>query len=119
MIRPRKVGKRGFHRDAEATAAKGYKHTRSFVDLHGGEHLYGEDMTFRRQQVYNAAHGRCQSQESPHCRGWISWEGMEMDHIEGRINDNQDNLRAVCVPCHRFKHVHPKWTPKDGETIPF
>jgi len=112
-MRPRKHGKRGFKVDKQATAAKKYLHPRSFVDVHGGEHLYGSDMTARRHEVYTRDKGRCMLIASPLCRGWANWEDGELDHIISRGkggSDDLDNVRWACKPCHRKRHVMVQWS---------
>jgi len=106
--------------DREATKAKQYFDSRSFVSTHGDEYLKGMDLGQRRREVYDRSKGRCQLQNSPRCRGWISWETMEMDHIQGGLvgrNDNLENLRAVCAPCHRHRHVQVRWSSGDATKI--
>ena len=98
--------------DEQATATKKYLHPRSFVDVHGGEHLYGSDMTARRHEVYTRDKGRCMLIASPLCRGWAGREVGEMHHKITRGKggtDNADNLIWVCRPCHRFVHAHPRF----------
>ncbi len=99
-------------RDRELTAARKFKDKRSYVDVYGKDHLFGEDMSARRLEVYNRDKGRCMLIASPRCRGFASWEWGEMDHIVSRGRggtDELENLRWSCVSCHRYRHLHPKW----------
>ena len=103
---------RGAKIDRQATKEKGYKDERSFLSLEGDEYLKGEDLSARRAAVYYKSHGRCMLNVSPRCRGWIDFPDFEMDHIQGGLvgrNDNLSNLRAVCKPCHRARHLRPRF----------
>lgn len=102
-------------RDAQATIAADFKDPRSYVRGDGGLKLYGKDMELQRENVYRRDGGRCMLIASPRCRGFASWNDGEMDHIVGRGkrgSDDLGNLRWTCKPCHRFRHIHPKWGEK-------
>ena len=101
-------------RDRELTATRKFKDKRSYVDVYGKDHLFGEDMSERRLEAYERDKGRCQLIVSPRCRGWASWEYGELDHVitRGRGgSDNLENLRWVCNSCHWYRHNHPRINP--------
>ena len=98
--------------DCKATKERGYKDERSFIDVYGHEFLKGWDTHERRLQTYERDKGRCRLIASPRCRGFANWNDGETDHILPRGkggSDDLDNLRWVCKPCHRFRHVHPRF----------
>lgn len=117
---------RGFKRDNADTAARNFDDPRSFVALHCGcEVLYGKDKTRRRKEIYDRAHGRCEVQSSPRCRGFANWIGHLMDgwhHTyahNGKKCDCLDAGRWSCDPCHRHEHRarNPRWSKRVAETV--
>jgi hypothetical protein len=116
MIRPRKVGKRGFHVDKEATAMRAFANRRSFVSKDGHDVLFGiEDTRQRRAQIYNRAQNRCELRLSPYCVGIVRWfsrglEGWAHLDVEPHRNhcDCLENGACSCDPCHRWFHAHSK-----------
>ncbi len=121
--KPRKIGKRAFKIDPEATANRlpAFQHPRSFVSLDGHEILFGPDKEARRREIYDRAHGRCEMQSSPRCRGFVRWNNMGMEgwaHVcEAPHRDHCDCLdagKAACDPCHRATHVAPRWSRKQA-----
>lgn len=89
---------------------------RSFVSLHGNEpHLFlkGEDVSAQRLRVWYRSKNRCAI-----CKKEFVFEyydEWEMDHKQGGLVGRCDclhNLRIVCPECHRKKHIHPQFTPK-------
>jgi 5-methylcytosine-specific restriction endonuclease McrA len=121
MIGRRKtIGRRGFKVDLQATfefqGTGRFKDNRSFIDVHGHELLYGEDMSNRRIAIFSRDRGRCMLLLSPRCRGWVSFANAEVDHIipRGKLgSDDADNLRLCCGLCHRMRHVRPQWTKRE------
>lgn len=106
--------------DRQLTASRKYLDERSCVDIFGKEHLFGEDMTARRKEVYGRDGGRCMLIASPRCRGFASWNNGEMDHVVSRGkggSDDASNLRWSCGPCHRFRHVHPRFGERRAQAI--
>lgn len=116
MIRPRKHGKRGFKKDVEATKDRHFHHRRSFVSTDGHDILFGmEDKKSRRQDIYERAHGRCELNLAPACKGFVNWNsrGLEgwahLDIEPHRLHcDCASNGAAACDPCHRWFHNHAK-----------
>ena len=106
--------------DRVLTAYRRYADKDSFVDVHGLEYLRGADMATRRLEVYRRDAGRCMLIVSPRCRGWANWEDGELDHIMSRGkggSDDASNLRWACKPCHRYRHVHPRWGESRAQAI--
>lgn len=118
--KPRKrPGKRAFKIDQQATAGRTFRDPRSFVSVDGHEILFGKDKEARRREIYERAHGRCELQASPRCRGFVRWDSMGMEgwaHVcPPPHRDHCDCLeagRAACDPCHRSTHVRVRF----GET---
>jgi len=82
------------------------------VNIYGLEFLAGADMVLRRREIYERDKGRCMLIVSPRCQGFANWNDGEMDHIVSRGkggSDDAKNLRWTCKPCHRFRHVHPRF----------
>src|SRR4051812_29680598 len=55
----------------------------------------------RRLEIYLAAFGRCEA-----CTKKVGKGEYEIDHIEQRSlrgNDKRENLRVLCIPCHKPK----------------
>lgn len=107
---------RGFKVDRAATGTRFFQDSRSFIAIGGCEVLYGEDVGKRRRELYDRAHGRCELQSSPRCRGFVNWND-EWHHLKTHGGKKCDCLTAgkfVCGPCHRFEHRarNPRWTPR-------
>jgi hypothetical protein len=94
---------------------------RSFVGYQGDmtPHLClkGADVILMRQRVWAKARRKCAE-----CKTEITYSpfaddhgfenAWEMDHIQGggfRRCDCLHNLRCLCAPCHRKKHVRVKF----------
>lgn len=119
MIRKAKkrIGRRGFKVDMSATIemrkSGHYVDQRSFRSVCGHDVLYGHDMSARRLEVWKRDKGRCMLTISPRCRGFANLLAGDADHIVPRGkggSDDLENLRWTCGPCHRSRHVHPRWT---------
>ena len=118
----KRIGRRGFKIDPQATKemreAGRYVDPRSFRSICGHDILYGTDMGVRRAEVHVRDHGRCMLTLSPRCRGFANRRYGEVDHIIPRGkggSDDLENLRWTCVPCHRLRHVHPRWGERRAE----
>lgn len=93
-----------FKKDVELTKLRHemgiYSHPDSQVHINGKEYLFGEDKRERRRQVWERDQRRC-----VRCGVYVDFEQMEMDHIAKNVGeprwDNIENLRILCVPCHR------------------
>lgn len=117
---------RGFQRDNTETAARNFDDPRSFIALGCGcEILYGKDKTARRKKIWERAHGRCEVQSSPACRGFASWEdsdpssGWHHTYAHGKKCDCLDDAaKWSCGPCHRHEHCarNPRWTNGFGKS---
>lgn len=112
---------RAFKRDLAETAKRNFLDERSFVALGSGcVVLFGADKSKRRMEIYNRAHGRCELQSSPHCRGFARWTKDEL--MDGwhhtKIHDGKKCDCAAagkwsCGPCHRYEHR--RRNPRFGE----
>ena len=92
---------------------------RSFVTLGLEPHLKlkGDDMVCQRQRVAHRSKGKCAACKSP-IRVFGLEQDWEMDHKQGGLvgrYDDLENLQALCRPCHRKKHVRPKFSKKLAE----
>ena len=120
MIRPRKVGKRGFKIDKEATENRAFEHPRSFVSKDGHDLLFGVDKGKRRKEIYDRARGRCELQRSPECRGYANWDSFGLEgwshECQPPHRNHCDCLAAgrwSCDPCHRMITPQVQWTKKE------
>lgn len=88
-----------------------FRDKRSFVSLDG--HVYlgkRESKEFLRRTVAERESYRCEE-----CGAPTDWEYGEMDHRQGGLVGRCDclhNLRWICRPCHRKKHVKPEFSKK-------
>jgi hypothetical protein len=106
-------------RDSELTACAGFVDPRSFVALwkhpgtnHPCVYLFGVDKGPQRRKIFERDKGRCQL-ETPACKGYQGWDRGQWHHIKGgRGNQHCDCLENAlwsCGPCHRQKHVRPRF----------
>lgn len=116
MIRPRKVGKRGFKIDKEATAARRFKHKRSFVSQDAHDILFGPDKEIRRREIHDRARGQCELKRSPECRGFVGWDTFGLagwSHECPSPHRNHCDCKEAgawsCDPCHRMITPQVKW----------
>lgn len=110
---------RAFKRDLAETAKRNFLDERSFVALGSGcVVLFGADKSKRRMEIYSRAHGRCELQTSPRCKGFASWTKDELmdgwHHTKahgGKRCDCLDAGKWSCGPCHRHEHRarNPRW----------
>lgn len=114
---------RGFKRDTKLTKRlreNGFlEDRRSFVgyDLEMIPHfvLFGMDLTTQRHLVWAKSRGNCAI-----CRRRLDSLAWEMDHIQGGLSGRCDcshNLRALCVDCHRSRHVQVKFGASRSQAI--
>ncbi len=93
--------------DKERTKDSGFIDRRSYWTHRGHEYLFGADATLRRNYIREWYEGRCQKCDK------ITGVTGELDHIKGGNTDDRcwcpHNLRWICRPCHRLKHVRPKF----------
>lgn len=92
---------------------------RSFVSLGSEPHLYlsGDDIVCQRQRVAHRSKGKCGICKKPIVIFGLD-QDWEMDHKQGGLvgrYDDLENLQALCRPCHRRKHVRPKFSKKLAE----
>jgi len=98
-------------RDSERTKLRhevgSYVDPHSYVALDGTEHLYGEDWTRRRWEVYDRDEHRC-----VRCGKMLEFHQAEIDHKIPRSkcrDDRLQNLVTLCAGCHRTgpnsKHI--------------
>jgi hypothetical protein len=90
---------------------------RSFVSMDAHLYLEGEDLTRQRERIYSRDAGWCKLENSPEChnkRGSsMGREEFDLDHRQGGLTERCDcdhNLQVACKPCHRLKHVRPRFT---------
>jgi len=117
---------RSFKRDEVETLSRSFSDPRSFCSLPKAipacpneihDLLAGEvDKGRRRREIYDRAHGRCEIQISPRCRGFASWEDGEWCHKAKKPWERCDCAEAArwgCKPCHRLEHSNRR--PRFGE----
>jgi 5-methylcytosine-specific restriction endonuclease McrA len=111
--------KRKTHEDVERTKAS--RRSKVFLSrfsywstrIHPGTdhqciYLAGVDCEPAYRSAIMEAKGRCQL-----CGTWTL--NLEVDHIEHKTKASRcwcpENLRAICIKCHRERHPRVKWTP--------
>ena len=109
----------GARRDKHATANAGFCDPRSFVSRpwfnDGTVHVYlkGADASAARTRTMERYKGKCAL-----CGAVVGTSG-EMDHILNGPTKRcwcENNLRWLCKPCHRERHVHVKWSRKNAQS---
>src|SRR6266576_1772530 len=106
---------RGFKKDFAATTAAHFMDPRSFRTLDGHDCLKGNDLSFRRRQVYLRDGAFCQECLRKGRRNYVGWERGEMHHKQGGLygrHDDLSNLEWSCKPCHQARHVRVRWKPQ-------
>jgi 5-methylcytosine-specific restriction endonuclease McrA len=102
------MARRKHNCDTERTTLAGFADRRSYWTHRGHCYRFGADVKHIREFVQARDQGFCQGCKVPHYVG----QAGEMDHIKGGNTDDRcdcaENLRWVCVPFHRKKHVHIK-----------
>lgn len=103
-------------RDLEATAARGFKDKRSYVDKHGRHVLFGEDWKLQKAHLWARCGGRCEQEVCPggpsdapmnRCRRPADDPHHIIPRSKGR-DDRLGNLLAVCRRHHElldWKHL--------------
>jgi hypothetical protein len=81
---------------------------RSFISLGAEPHLYlkGRDVEKQWDRLWESTVGSCAN-----CR-LIIYGNWVMDHKQGGLVGRCDclhNLQVLCPPCHRAKHVRPRF----------
>jgi hypothetical protein len=115
--------------DRELTAAKNFKHPKSYVAPDGREVLYGKDWSTRKLELLERAHGRCEwiTRDTVRRHEGSSLVTMEIPvrckseahhphHIIRRSvkrDDRLPNLKALCVLHHDLLDERkPRWSKK-------
>lgn len=96
--------------DRERTEKAQFRDKRSYWTNAGHMYLFGIDAQDVRAIIYARDRGNC------NVCGIACGVFGELDHIKGGNTDDRcwcnHNLQWICRPCHRKKHLRPRFGPE-------